>query len=124
MTKLLRGVELPDDQKIPNGQVHSDDPVDVPLDGVLDLHVFQPGEILSVVEEYLHVCREKGILEVRVIHGKGKGVQRKAVRGLLAGLSIVRTFRNAEDTAGGWGATLVDLIPPGSVSVESEQSAD
>jgi DNA-nicking Smr family endonuclease len=90
----------------------------------LDLHVFQPKEILSVVEEYLHACREEGILEVRVIHGKGKGVQRKAVRNLLNNLSIVQTFRNAEDTAGGWGATLVDLIPAGSVSGESEQSSD
>ncbi len=117
--KPLRDAELPDDQRSPNGLVHANDPVDVPLDGVLDLHVFQPGEILSVVEEYLRACRDKGILEVRVIHGKGKGVQRKAVRDLLTSLSIVRTFRNAEDTAGGWGATLVDLIPPGSVSGES-----
>ena len=86
----------------------------MPLDGVLDLHAFQPREIRSVVEEYLVACRGKGVLEVRVIHGKGKGVQRKAVRDLLTGLSIVRGFRNAEDTAGGWGATLVDLLPPDS----------
>lgn len=121
MMKLLKDIALPEDQKDPNGPVHGDDPVEVPLDGVLDLHVFQPGEIRSVVEEYLHACRDNGIIEVRVIHGKGKGVQRRSVRDLLTKLSIVRTFRNAEDTAGGWGATLVDLYPPDSGSGENAQ---
>jgi len=104
---------LSDDRDDFDDLTHPHDPVQVPLDGVLDLHAFQPREIRSVVEEYLTACREKGILEVRVIHGKGKGVQRKAVRDLLNGMSIVCGFRNAEDTAGGWGATLVDLLPPG-----------
>jgi dsDNA-specific endonuclease/ATPase MutS2 len=89
----------------------SDDPVHIPLDGVLDLHTFRPDEVLDVVKEYLECCREEGILQIRIIHGKGKGVQRTAVRKLLGQLDLVSSFRDAEETAGGWGATVVDLIP-------------
>lgn len=89
----------------------SDDRVHVPIDGVLDLHTFRPDEILDVVEEYLRCCRERGIRQVRIIHGKGKGVQRTAVRKLLDRLDLVAAYRDAEETAGGWGATLVDLRP-------------
>ncbi|UCF32095.1 MAG: Smr/MutS family protein [bacterium] len=74
--------------------------------------MFQPADVLDVVQEYLRSCRERGILEIRIIHGKGKGVQRKAVRDLLAGLSMVRSFRDAEGHAGGWGATVLELFPP------------
>jgi len=91
----------------------SDDFVRIPIDGVLDLHAFRPEETLDVVEEYLHSCLDQGVRQVRIIHGKGKGVQRTAVRKLLERLDAVASFRDAEETAGGWGATVVDLVPAG-----------
>jgi dsDNA-specific endonuclease/ATPase MutS2 len=81
----------------------------MPVDGVLDLHTFRPGETADVVEEYLLVCIEKKITQVRIIHGKGKGVQRRIVHSLLKRLDMVSSFRGAEETAGGWGATIVTL---------------
>lgn len=87
----------------------SDDPVQIPVDGVLDLHTFRPAETADVVQEYLRVCLEKGIRHVRIIHGKGKGVQRRIVHSLLARLEFVESFEVAEETAGGWGATVVTL---------------
>src|SRR5262245_21479991 len=87
------------------------DPVPLEITDELDLHSFAPSEILSVVEEYLRACREKGILEVRVVHGRGRGVQRAAVRRLLRGLPWVGEFREAPPASGGWGATLVNLRP-------------
>jgi DNA-nicking Smr family endonuclease len=81
------------------------------VDGVLDLHTFSPREVTSVVEEYLMECRRLGISHARLIHGKGKGVQRRAVRGLLKRLDFVEDYRDAPGEAGGWGATLVTLKP-------------
>ena len=87
----------------------SDNPVHIPVDGILDLHTFRPGETADVVEEYLLVCLEKKIDQVRIIHGKGKGVQRRIVHSVLGRLNYVSSFREAEETAGGWGATVVSL---------------
>jgi DNA-nicking Smr family endonuclease len=87
-------------------------PVDLPVDGVLDLHAFDPREVVSLVTEYLRVCREHGILEVRVVHGKGTGALRATVHALLARLPEIAGFRTAGEDAGGWGATLVTLRPP------------
>jgi dsDNA-specific endonuclease/ATPase MutS2 len=87
----------------------SDEPVRMPVDGVLDLHTFRPEETADVVEEYLLVCLEKRIGQVRIIHGKGKGVQRRIVQSLLERLDFVSSFRGAEETGGGWGATIVTL---------------
>jgi DNA-nicking Smr family endonuclease len=86
--------------------------VELPIDGELDLHAFAPRDVAGVVEEYLHACRERGILRVRVVHGRGKGVQRAVVRRLLQGLAGVHRYEDAPPGAGGWGATLVELDPP------------
>lgn len=87
----------------------SDEPFQIPVDGVLDLHTFRPDETADVVEEYLRVCQEKGIRHVRIIHGKGKGVQRRIVHSVLGRLQFVESFKGAEETGGGWGATVVTL---------------
>ena len=85
--------------------------VTLPPGEELDLHSFAPRDVVSVVEEYLRVCREGGIRRVRLVHGRGKGVQRAEVRRLLAGLEGVEAFEDAPPALGGWGATLVDLSP-------------
>lgn len=87
-----------------------DDAVEIEISDELDLHSFAPRDIPSVVEEYLGACREKGILEVRLVHGRGKGVQRAAVRRLLSQLEWVAEFREAPPESGGWGATFVKLV--------------
>ena len=88
-----------------------DDPVVVPVTDELDLHSFAPRDIPSVVEEYLAACRERGLASVRLVHGRGKGVQRAVVRRLLAGVPGVVSFTDAPPHSGGWGATLVTLAP-------------
>ena len=86
-----------------------DEPVRVPIDGVLDLHSFHPRDVQDLVSEYLRACREEGVLEVRIIHGKGKGVQRRMVQAVLERMEEVLEYRTADGGRGGWGATLVLL---------------
>jgi DNA-nicking Smr family endonuclease len=88
-----------------------DEAVPIPVTGDLDLHPFAPREIPSLVREYLQACRKRGILQVRLAHGRGRGVQRAVVRRLLASLPEVVSARDASPAAGGWGATLVELAP-------------
>src|SRR5688500_13666243 len=87
-----------------------DEPVVVPLEDVLDLHPFQPRDIPSVVEEYLEECRRSGIRHVRLIHGKGAGVQRAIIRSLLDKHPAVISFEDAPVDAGSWGATIARLL--------------
>jgi DNA-nicking Smr family endonuclease len=84
-----------------------DQPIVLPLEDRLDLHPFQPKEIPSVVEEYLAQCRQAGFRQVRLIHGKGKGVQRNIIRALLERHANVESFHDAPLEAGSWGATVV-----------------
>jgi DNA-nicking Smr family endonuclease len=86
-----------------------DPPIVLPIDDQLDLHPFQPKDIPSVVEEYLDQCKEAGFQEVRLIHGKGKGVQRNIIRALLEKHGNVESFHDAPLEAGSWGATVVIL---------------
>ena len=85
--------------------------VELPIDGVLDLHTFHPRDVRDLLPEYLTACREKGILEVRIIHGKGTGMLRETVHALLRRLPEVDSFRLAGQDAGSWGATVVRLAP-------------
>ena len=83
--------------------------IEVPITDVIDLHPFRPRDIASVVESYLEAALEKGFREVRLIHGKGKGVQRASIRKLLDRHPAVETFQDAPPGRGSWGATLVTL---------------
>lgn len=87
------------------------EPVRLPIEDSLDLHAFAPREIPSVVDEYLRQAGAHGLGEVRLIHGKGTGVQRGIVRRVLEAHPLVRGFRDAPPERGGWGATVVMLRP-------------
>jgi dsDNA-specific endonuclease/ATPase MutS2 len=84
-------------------------PFRVPVEGSIDLHAFLPRDVVSVVEEYIEAAARKGQREVRLIHGKGTGAQRAAVRALLSRHPRVESYSDAPPEAGGWGATRVTL---------------
>lgn len=86
-----------------------DEPIELPIDGVLDLHTFNPREVKDLVPEYLAACRERGILQVRIIHGKGTGTLQRSVHALLGRCPNVISFTLDHPEYGGWGATLVRL---------------
>ncbi|HUE44653.1 MAG TPA: Smr/MutS family protein, partial [Aestuariivirgaceae bacterium] len=90
--------------------VSDDDPVRVPIEDSLDLHSFHPRDVPSVVDEYLQAAHAHGFTEVRLIHGRGIGVQRRIVQSLLAGHPLVAGFADAPAERGGRGATIVRLI--------------
>ena len=85
------------------------EPVKIPIEDVLDLHTFRPQDIPDLLQDYLTECRRTGIYSVRIIHGKGKGVQKRRVQGILKNNPMVISFSDAPPEAGGWGATLVEL---------------
>jgi dsDNA-specific endonuclease/ATPase MutS2 len=93
-------------------EVDDNMPIELPIDGVLDLHTFQPRDVKDLVPDYLAECREHSIFEVRIIHGKGTGALRRTVHAVLARLPAVTSFHLAGVDAGGWGATIVTLRPP------------
>ena len=82
-------------------------PVHIPIEDAIDLHSFAPRDVVSVVDDYLHAAHEHGFREVRLIHGRGKGVQRAAIQRLLRDHALVERFRDAPESR--LGATLVVL---------------
>jgi DNA-nicking Smr family endonuclease len=83
--------------------------LELPIDGTLDLHTFAPSEVKDVVTEYVRECHRRGIVELRIVHGKGTGVLRRQVHAVLAKMPDVASFALADGDGGGWGATLVRL---------------
>jgi DNA-nicking Smr family endonuclease len=92
-------------------ELDGDTPIELPIDGTLDLHAFHPRDVKALVPDYLAECRARGILEVRIIHGKGTGALRRTVHAILSRLPEVDRFGLATEEAGGWGATRVRLRP-------------
>lgn len=89
----------------------TDDAFVPPVEDAIDLHTFRPRDIPDVVRDYLEAARAKGFAEVRLIHGRGTGLQRERVRAVLASHPAVASFRDAPPSRGHWGATLVRLVP-------------
>jgi DNA-nicking Smr family endonuclease len=96
-----------------DGDPPFDEPVVIPIEDSIDLHRFLPGETREVVEAYLEAAAERGFREVRIIHGRGRGVQRHQVRLALERSPWVARFADAPGDRGGWGATLVWLRATG-----------
>jgi dsDNA-specific endonuclease/ATPase MutS2 len=85
------------------------DPVELPIEDVLDLHSIPPRDVKAIVEEYLFQAHQAGFKALRIIHGRGVGVQREIVRSVLAETTFVGSYSDAPAEAGGWGATVVTL---------------
>jgi len=98
-----------DESDAPDG---FDEPIVVEITEAIDLHHFRPSEVLDVVDAYLDAAQERGFTEVRLIHGRGKGVQRARVQKLLRDDDRIERFEEAPPGRGGWGATLVWLKSP------------
>lgn len=90
-------------------QPNESDAHEMPLDGTLDLHTFDPKDVKELVPDYIEACLEKGIYRLRIIHGKGTGVLRRIVHSILEKNPSVASFRHESDSGGSWGATVVDL---------------
>ena len=90
---------------------YSDGPIEYPINGTLDLHVFNPSDVHDLVPEYLNACRKKGILTVRIIHGKGTGTLRKIVHSVLEKIPWVNHYHLAGHGCGSWGVTIAYLDP-------------
>ena len=97
----------------------TDDPIELPVDGTLDLHTFRPREVKDLIPDYLESCRERGIDQVRIVHGKGTGALRRTVHSVLGRLPGVKEFRTAGPGGGGWGATIA-ILHPGVSRVSAE----
>ena len=87
---------------------------EIPITDTLDLHPFRPAEVRDAAFEYLTAARARGFRQVRLIHGRGIGVQRATIRGLLESLDFVEAFHDADPSGGGWGSTVVVLRAGGS----------
>lgn len=86
-----------------------DEPVEYPIDGILDLHSFDPKDVKELIPEYIDECRARAIFEIRIIHGKGIGNLRRTVHALLERNEHVDSFKLDSQSSSSWGATLVTL---------------
>lgn len=91
---------------------YADEVVELPIDGVLDLHTFAPHEVKGLVADYVDEAAARGLFEVRIVHGKGTGALRRQVHAVLQRHELAVSFRLGDEHEGGWGATLVTLRPP------------
>ncbi len=91
-----------------SGMNNENDYIELPIDGILDLHFFKPNEIKDLIPDYIEACLEKELYSLRIIHGKGKGVLRRTVHAILDTHPMVISYRLADDRSS-WGATLVEL---------------
>jgi len=89
--------------------MEDEEPVRIPITDVFDLHTIPPRDVAPVVEEYLQEAHNLGLKALRIIHGRGIGVQREIVRSILSKTPFVASFSDAPLEAGGWGATVVTL---------------
>ena len=89
----------------------SEQPVEIPITGELDLHTFRPAEIADLLDNYLVECQRRDLLRVRIIHGKGTGTLRTLVHARLRLSPLVIGFAQGDEHSGGWGATIVTLKP-------------
>ena len=87
--------------------------VELPIDGILDLHAFDPKDVKDLVPDYIAACRERDIVDLRIIHGKGSGALRRTVHALLDRHTQVVSYRLADPGSGSWGATIVEITPLG-----------
>jgi len=87
-------------------------PMEIPIDGVLDLHTFKPNEIKDLVREYVKTCMERGIFRIRIVHGKGTGTLFRTVHSILKKMPEVDSFEMAGQDEGGWGVTIVRVKEP------------
>ena len=85
------------------------EPIELEVTDSLDLHSFAPREVKNVVQNYLQEARKKGFKIIRIIHGKGIGVQREIVRKVLAETDYVKSYKTADEFSGSWGATIAEL---------------
>ena len=85
------------------------EPIELEITDSLDLHAFAPRDVKNVVQNYLKEAKNKGFKIVRIIHGKGIGVQREMVRKVLAETDFVKSFKTADEFSGSWGATIAEL---------------
>jgi dsDNA-specific endonuclease/ATPase MutS2 len=85
------------------------EPFEIEITDSIDLHAFQPRDVKAVVTAYLEEARKKGFRIVRIIHGKGVGVQREMVRKILEETDFVESFKAGDEFSGGWGATIANL---------------
>jgi len=90
------------------------EPVELPIDGTLDLHLFRPAEVKHLIPDYIDECLARNIFKIRIIHGKGTGTLRRLVHSILEKHPRVEHYKLCSESGGGWGATEADLSRPDS----------